>query len=137
MTTHSSPPAPPPSQRFPMPNQLRPVAHYLTQYICCPQDTHTFSGLGMEREREGGLGWCLEVAYLKFSMQRCFSTYRVASSVRRCVGVVGGSGSMGNNGRRRSMAASCFQLVRCVSKCHSLSLPMDVYVCVSICVCGC
>lgn len=69
------------------------------------------------------------VAYLKF-MHRFF-TYRVASSVRRCVGVVGGSGSMGNNGRRHSMAASCFQLVLCVNECLSLSL------CGCVCVCLC
>lgn len=72
-----------------------------------------------------------DVAYLKF-MHR-FSTYRVASSVSRCVGVVGGSGSMGNNGRRHSMAASCFQLVLCVNECLSLSL-CD---CLSMCVCDC
>lgn len=134
MTTHSSPPAPPNAQSTSTSRALFNPIHMLPTGYTHVQRTGN-------RGRERGVGWCLEVAYLKFSMQRCFSTYRVASSVRRCVGVVGGSGSMGNNGRRRSMAASCFQLVRCVSKCHSLSLPMDVYVyvcvCVSICVCGC
>lgn len=80
--------------------------------------THVL-GLGV------GDGEWERVAYLKF-MHRFF-TYRVASSVRRCVGVVGGSGSMGNNGRRHSMTASCFQLVLCVNECLSLS--------VSVCVC--
>lgn len=125
MTTLAHTPHSHSTSQFSMTNHLRPGAYYLTQYICicCPQDTHTFWDCGVG-----------DVAYLKF-MHRFF-TYRVASSVSRCVGVVGGSGSMGNNGRRHSMAASCFQLVLCVNECLSLSPSLSLCLCLCVSVCG-
>lgn len=105
MTTHSRPPT-----SIPIPIPI-PKAQSPSTNTYAAHRIHTRSA---DWECEGGRagGGLPGSCVFKVFMQRCcFFTYRVASSVRRCVGVVGGSGSMGNNGRRRSMAASCFQLV--------------------------